>query len=275
MSTWGDDRQLDLIAKLLRQAEGTTHKAEAEAFMARAQTLATRHSIDLAMARAHTAKAERRERPEERVVRIGPAGQRGLAMYVRLFLVVAHANDVQCLVQSDSTLVYALGFPSDIELVETLYASLVTQMVTAGDRYLRSAAFRNRPEQEQWDDRTGRWVVRRTHATTARLAFYRGFVATMGSRLEAAKEEAVSAATRQEQRARRGREPANLPVSTAVVLREKQAEVDAFVADVSEAKGVRGAWRGSRGGRDDVTSRRAGARAARNASLSDRKGIES
>jgi hypothetical protein len=50
-----DDRMLARIAALLRQAEGTDNPHEAEAFMAAAQRLATATSIDLAVARAHSA----------------------------------------------------------------------------------------------------------------------------------------------------------------------------------------------------------------------------
>jgi hypothetical protein len=50
-----DDKMLARIAALLRQAEGTDNAHEAEAFMAAAQRLATATSIDLAIARAHSA----------------------------------------------------------------------------------------------------------------------------------------------------------------------------------------------------------------------------
>ena len=55
------DRTLVRIAALLRQAEGTSNEHEADAFMQAAQRLATTLSIDLAVARAHTAKREAHE----------------------------------------------------------------------------------------------------------------------------------------------------------------------------------------------------------------------
>ena len=51
-----DDKMLARIAALLRQAEGTDNAHEAEAFMAAAQRLATATSIDLALARSHSAQ---------------------------------------------------------------------------------------------------------------------------------------------------------------------------------------------------------------------------
>ena len=53
-----EDKLLARIAALLRQAEGTDNPHEAEAFMTAAQRLATATSIDLAVARSHTAKRE-------------------------------------------------------------------------------------------------------------------------------------------------------------------------------------------------------------------------
>jgi len=50
-----DPKMLERIAALLRQAENTDNPHEAEAFMSAAQRLATTTSIDLAVARAHSA----------------------------------------------------------------------------------------------------------------------------------------------------------------------------------------------------------------------------
>ncbi|CPV93491.1 Protein of uncharacterised function (DUF2786) [Mycobacteroides abscessus] len=71
-----EDKQLSRIAALLRQAEGTDNTHEAEAFMAAAQRLATATSIDLAVARAHSAKRDAQARPTQRTITIGEAGTR-------------------------------------------------------------------------------------------------------------------------------------------------------------------------------------------------------
>ena len=100
-----DDRMLSRIAALLRQAEGTDNAHEAEAFMAAAQRLATMTSIDLAVARAHSAARTGAQTPTQRTITIGEPGSRGLRTYVQLFAAIALANDVRCDVASNSTYV--------------------------------------------------------------------------------------------------------------------------------------------------------------------------
>jgi hypothetical protein len=128
-----EDRTLARIAPLLRQAEGTSNEHEADAFMQAAQRLATAHSIDLAIARAHTAKREGREEPVIKRIDIGPPGRRGLRTYAELFLACGRPNDVAFDIAHNSTYVIAYGLPSDIAVTETLYASLAVQMVRASD----------------------------------------------------------------------------------------------------------------------------------------------
>lgn len=118
-----EDKQLSRIAALLRQAEGTDNTHEAEAFMAAAQRLATATSIDLAVARAHSAKRDAQARPTQRTITIGEAGTRGLRTYVNLFALIAGANDVTCDVASNSTYVYAYGFAEDIDAVHAVRES--------------------------------------------------------------------------------------------------------------------------------------------------------
>jgi hypothetical protein len=126
-----EDKMLARIAALLRQAEGTDNPHEAEAFMTAAQRLATATSIDLAVARAHSATRTAAQVPTQRTVTIGEPGSRGLRTYVQLFAGIASANDVRCDVASNSTYVYAYGFAEDIDASHALYASLVVQMVRA------------------------------------------------------------------------------------------------------------------------------------------------
>ena len=90
-----DDKMLARIAALLRQAEGTDNVHEAEAFMAAAQRLATATSIDLAVARAHSATRTAAQAPTQRTITIGEPGSRGLRTYVQLFAGIAAANDVK------------------------------------------------------------------------------------------------------------------------------------------------------------------------------------
>jgi hypothetical protein len=167
-----DDKMLARIAALLRQAEGTDNTHEAEAFMAAAQRLATATSIDLALARSHSAERTKAQMPVQRTITIGEAGTKGLRTYVQLFVVIGMANDVKCDVASNSTFVYAYGFPEDIDATHALYTSLVLQMVKASQSYIASGAHRPTP------------------TITARLNFQLAFGARIGQRLSEAKEEA-------------------------------------------------------------------------------------
>ena len=133
------------IAALLRQAENTDNPHEAEAFMAAAQRLATTTSIDLAVARAHSATRTAAQEPVQRTVTIGEAGTRGLRTFVQLFVLIARANDVKCDIASNSTFVYAYGFTEDIDATHALYASVVVQMVKSSDAYISTGAHRPTP----------------------------------------------------------------------------------------------------------------------------------
>lgn len=208
---------LTKIGGLLRQAESTDNEHEATAFMAAAQRLATGASIDLALARSHTADRERRATPVQRVVRIGEPGRKGLKTYVQLFLMIARANDVRCDIAASSAQVYAFGFDTDIDTCEALYASLIVQMVRACDGYLKSGHHRtlNPP----------------IAGVTARLNFQLAFADRVGQRLAEAKADVVQDVVR-----------TGSP-GTVVALRDKELELADFYTRASTA---RGRWSGAR-----------------------------
>lgn len=225
------------IAALLRQAEGTDNPHEADAFMAAAQRLATATSIDLAVARSHSEQRTKAQLPVQRTITIGNAGARGLRTYVQLFTVIAHANDVKCDIASNSTFVYAYGFPEDIDSSHALYASLVMQMVKASQTYIASGAHRPTP------------------TITARINFQLAFGARIGQRLAQAREEARQAATQS-----RDSQP-----GTAIALRDKDLELRSFYRETSQARGT---WRATTATAGySSAARRAGDRAGRNARL--------
>ncbi len=232
-----DDKMLARIAALLRQAEGTDNAHEAEAFMAAAQRLATATSIDLAVARAHTAERTAAQTPVQRTITIGTAGTRGLRTYVQLFVMIASANDVRCDVASNSTFVYAYGFTEDIDASHALYASLVVQMVRTSDSYITSGAHRPTP------------------TITARLNFQLAFGARIGQRLIEARDQ-----TRREVQKDRGRAP-----GTAIALRDKDIELHDYYRSASRARGTWQAHRASAG--YSSAARRAGDRAGKRARL--------
>lgn len=232
-----DDKMLARIAALLRQAEGTDNAHEAEAFMAAAQRLATTTSIDLAVARSHTAKREAAQTPTQRTITIGEAGSRGLRTYVQLFAVIANANDVRCDVASNSSYVYAYGFPEDLDSTHALYASLVVQMVKSCDAYLSTGDHRPTP------------------TITARLNFQLAFGARVGQRLAAARDEAQFAAKQDRQSA----------PGTEIALRNKEIELRDHYRSSSKARGTWQAQRATAG--YSSAARRAGDRAGKRARL--------
>jgi hypothetical protein len=129
------DRTLERIAALLNQAEGTDNAAEREAFMKKAQQLATIHSLDLARARSHT-RSKENSTPVQRTITVGERREHGRLVRIDLILGISHANDVKMTISHDRTRVYAHGFEEDINAMEALYASLVVQMADEAEKFL-------------------------------------------------------------------------------------------------------------------------------------------
>ncbi|MET7771280.1 DUF2786 domain-containing protein [Nocardia sp. NPDC005366] len=255
----GSDRMLTRIGGLLRKAESTDNEHEAEAFLAAAQRLATRSSIDIAVARAHVAGRERRSTPTQRIIPIGEPGKKGLRTYVQLFVAIASANDVRCDVARTSTQVYAFGFDSDIDTCEALYASLLVQMVRASDHYIKSGQYRSATVdkiviEKKWGRRVRRRVQAPVAAVTARLNFQMAFAARVGRRLAEVKSEVEAEAVTSE-----------TATGTALALRDKELELTDFYASTSEARGT---WRGPQASAGhSAAARQAGDRAGKAARL--------
>ena len=266
---------LDTIAALLAKAERTDNPHEAEAYLAKAQHLATLRSVDLAMVRARAERTAGRTSPLQRTVRVGEPGKRANPHLVSLFVAVAHANDVVVDVARNSTYVIAYGMPGDLEVTETLWGSLAHQMVQSATRYLDAGSWRGETYRAAVRRRVGRWsypsIEDRPHTKqTARAAFYRGFIARISARLEQARESALDEASHADSGRGGAAEP--LTDATAVVLREKAAEVSAFHQAQSQARGT---WTGYRGAGigDTGSATGAGRAAASRARLSSPRGI--
>ncbi|WP_027506000.1 DUF2786 domain-containing protein [Rhodococcus sp. UNC23MFCrub1.1] len=259
------DRMVARIGGLLRQAESTDNPHEAEAFMEAAQRLATAASVDLAVARSHTASREKRATPVQRVVHIGEHGKKGLRTYVLLFVAIARANDVQCDVAQSSTQVFAYGFESDIDTCEALYASLLVQMVRASDTYISSGAYRDATVDREVTVVRGRRRYRTVEraplaGVTARIEFQTAFAHRVGERLAAVKKEAEAEAVATEAP----------EAGTSLVLRDKEIELRDFYRSASTARGT---WRGSSGRSYSSEARRAGDHAGRRARLGNQSEI--
>lgn len=273
------DKDLARIAALLRKAEGTDNEHEADAYLQAAQRLATLSSVDLAVARAHTAGREQRVVPTQRTITIGESGKRGLRTYVLLFVVIGQANNLTCDVARDSTRVYAYGFASDIDLTEALYASLVVQMVRASDAYIKSGdhsrelVLRQVEAADRYGRRRTQTVARPVHATTARISFQEAFAARIGRRLLEAKQESERAAVASDTSplAAPGRTGGESGAGVALVLRAREVELAEHYAAHSQA---RGRWGGvSTGVPRAGRAQRAGDQAGRRARLGAEKEI--
>lgn len=267
------DKDLTRIAALLRKAEGTDNEHEADAFLQAAQRLATLASVDLAVARAHNDRRERRAVPTQRAVVIGESGKRGLRTYVELFLVIGRANNLTCDIARDSTRVHAFGFDTDIDMTQTLYASLVVQMVRASDAYIKSGDYAlekvirkvtvTTPGRRGGWRREERYVEKPVHATTARINFQQAFAHRVGARLARAKQETEERLAAEQ--------PVGAGAGVALVLRDREVEL----ADHYRANSTaRGTWAGSRAATGySKRSRQAGDRAGRSARLAPQQAI--
>jgi len=229
---------IERISALLIKAERTDNPHEADAYLMKAQALATMASIDIAAARAQKIADKKPTSPVTRTVSIGDKGKRANTHLISLFVAIAYNNFAVVDVASDSTYVVAYGMPQDLDATHTLFASLSVQMVTSAQRYL---------EKNEWKSDTYRTRSRRTGLPvkkpftrqTARAAFYRAYVTRIDERLQQARDDAVR--SRDESR---GDEP-----SAALVLRESEAEVRAFHQENSDARGRWGGYRGAATGR--------------------------
>jgi hypothetical protein len=233
------EKLLDRIGALLAKAESTDSPHEAEALVAKAQQLATLHAVDLATARARTARRHRRQTPAQRKLVLGQPRQSGLRQRVHLYVAIAHANDVKVDVARDSTYVLAFGFPDDLDVVAALFASLATQMTAAAN----AAIARGEHHQDQyWSEAAGGW---RSDARVFRRTFNDAFVAVVGRRLQAARAAALAEHDRAATSCRDGGDDGEAPVSGALVLAHKADEVAAYHRATSTARGT---WRGGGAG---------------------------
>lgn len=227
---------VDRISALLSKAERTDNEAEADAYLMKAQQLATLASIDLAVARARTARREARQQPESRTMTIGEKGRRANPHLISLYVAIAHANDSHVDVASNSTYVVGYGMPGDLDVIETMYASLAVLMVHAGQAFVVGRT---------WVGETylaaasrGRGRQRRPHtAQTARASFYRAYVDRICERLAQARSEALAQVTVATSEATSS--------EGVLVLRHKAAEVRAFHSAHSSARGSWGGYSGA------------------------------
>lgn len=180
---------LEKIHLLLKKAENTDNEHEADAFFAKAQELATRESIDLEKARALPGNEE--DKLVYKIISLGKKRTFGLNTHVILFNNIAVNNDVRCTVSDDSVYITAYGYERDINIVQTLYASLILQMHAASEKYLATGAYRSERIWREGYHEGGVWKPpgwRPMHGSTARISFKKAFAGRVGERLREARE---------------------------------------------------------------------------------------
>lgn len=256
----------DKIGALLAKAEATDNEHERDAYTAKAQGLATTYAIDLELARQRQRTKTKREVPEVRTIRIAKSGQKNARHLAMLFLAIGKVNDVKFDIAHNNTYVVAFGYPSDIDVTERLYASLLVQMTRACDTAITNGEHKLRENlywrEERWDSRTYRWIEGgyRADARVFRTSFYEGFIGHLAERLRAAQRTAEQAVVTTVD------ETGDEVQSTGeLVLVGKREEVKSFHKERSEAQGT---WSGYKASNNSsFGARQAGSRAAASANL--------
>ncbi len=200
----------------------------------------------------------------------------GLANYVNLLLEVADANNLRCTISRYSFYVILWGFEEDIDVAERIYGSLLTQMIAASEAWLNRGEYKTEtfPKEVKWyaqydpddDDSEGEWItsleLRPMPKQTARTNFQQAYARRIGARLAAAKRETEQTAVAFESS---GDDSSVPSTSTAVVLRQKAAEVDDYFEN-REGK-TSGRWKGGSSSGHSSSATAAGRAAANNARL--------
>jgi hypothetical protein len=267
---------LELIAKLLAKAEGSTTDQERDTYNEKAQQIAAANSIDVA-------KARHLKQSKESIV-IGVPGTEGLKTLVNLYLGIAKANDLECLMAHNSTRVYAIGFEEDIDVTDAMYASLITQMTTAVAAFKKDGSWR---EEEVWAEgwystRRQMYIrgrMKRINWRGARLNFQDAFAKRISNRLYEVQCETRRRRIAEEMLTPEAQSTGVAFSGTALVLASKR---EAVTEAYNKAPKSRASWSGSVNGQSSSSARQAGRTAADRASLGSstslsgaRKGIES
>ena len=248
------DKVVDLVTKMLNQADGAGTQEERIAFLEGAERVASKHSLDLALMRKRQADAneERSSRPiTGKLYDLTPlpsTTMRNLA--VELGSAIGRAHGTECIIRGRSQFITFMGFPEDVHMVELMLSRVLPMMFEDADTYLRS------PEHRE----SG------VAAVSARITFCKSYAREVGSRLKEAiqttQDEAVHETEGQ------GEAPAG---STEIALQAKAVEVQDYVKYEFKRLGVRGSWSGSRTSNGSGSAHDSGRRAAREANLFGRK----
>ena len=190
------DSRLETIRALLAKAEATTFPEEAEAFSTKASALMARYAIDEAMLADHQGHGAT---PTDVAIVVHRPYTAQKALLVCEVARCFGCVGVRHLSPAGSTTeeVHVVGFPSDLELVETLVTSLLVQ--------LSGSMLRGQPPS------------RSASASAAwRRSFIGGFIETVVARLEAQRASVVVDVT----------ESGASGTSVALVLADREVRVE-------------------------------------------------
>jgi hypothetical protein len=123
-----DPKMTERVRALLAKAESTTFPDEAEAFTAKAQELIARHAIDLALLGTdRTDRLPEGDAVGRRVLIDDPYGK----AKSMLLTAIAKANGCKTVWSNELGVSTVFGAPNDLDAVELLFASLLTQATAA------------------------------------------------------------------------------------------------------------------------------------------------
>lgn len=270
------------IGKLLAMAEGAGTEEEANAFFAKAQSLATLYAVTLADVRNEREKRVQKEneKPVKETITVGQRGKHVNAHLCELWCRIAAANDLRINLAHNNTYVVLFGMPSDIEAAQLLFATISPQMVKFAEDYLRTDEWRSETAwrakkvkvETYWggteyeDD----WGMHPVTKQSARASFYSGYTGRIGRILRDARKEGIKEADEHfHTEAIESGQEAPSESRAELVLKEKGLVVTDFHNKTSTA---RGSWGGANGG-SSSSSRAAGRSAADSTRLSGGKGI--
>jgi hypothetical protein len=190
---------IDKIGSLLMKAESTDNQHEKDAYLTKAQELATLASIDLEIARGRQITKTVRETPIKREIKLFNYNDnsRNKSAFVYLVIGIGGQNDVEFDIAHNSTYVIAYGYPSDIDVTEALYASLSQQMVREAEDYLKTGEYKKEIRRSQvkvrdsWGFNDYKMVDKPVDGRVARRAFYDGFKSKVTTRLREARKAVI------------------------------------------------------------------------------------
>lgn len=228
---------IERIGKLLIQSERTNNEAEQDVFFKKAQELASRHSVELELARQAVTNKELLETPTHKRIQIAQDGTQLRPVFCELFMAIGGAQDLKFTIAHDSTYVNAYGFPSDIAITEAIYAHVVHQMMEECAAFIRGGTWRDE-KVIRYNRRTGAYEQKTINARVVKRQFFEAFSSRIGRRLREAKREAEA----QKVTVTSSEGVTSESTGALVLVRKKDAVNDYYETN----NNARGTWGGNR-----------------------------